>query len=241
VRGSSAALISSRPIVGPPASRTGRGTHYRTRRPGAAVVAGELSPCQELGTAIMGHSDRPAALHLTFVECGLECMAPIMFMRRMMRSTILQRETRTDRQRGEKPVERGDTHALVTRCFRLEEKRRDRRFPDQKTAHPTSRPSPPTTLRIGSLRSRHCYRGYVKRARWWVVRTKLVPTTYRPRVWTTADQVHPLALEAHSSTAVGPECTALVVIMTSSVTSAMPMAAPFKRKPRRYERSSSDT
>jgi hypothetical protein len=42
----------------------------------------------------MGHYDRPAALHLTFVECGLEYMAPIMFMRRMMRPTILQRETR---------------------------------------------------------------------------------------------------------------------------------------------------
>jgi hypothetical protein len=152
----------------------------------------------------MGHNDRPAALHLAFVEYGLECMAPIMFMRRMMRPTFLQRETRANRQRGEKAVERGDTHALVRRCFRLEGKRRDRRFPLQKTVHPKSRPSPPTTLRIGSLRSRHCYRGYVKRARWWVARTKLVPTTCRPRVWTTADQVRPVALEAHSSTAVGP-------------------------------------
>jgi hypothetical protein len=124
-------------LVGPPASRTGRGTRYRTRSPGAAVVAGKLNPCQEPGTAIMGHYDRPAALHLAFVEYGLECMAPIMFMRRMMRPTILQRETRADRQRGEKAVERSDTHALVRRCFRLEGKRRDRRFPDQKTVHPT--------------------------------------------------------------------------------------------------------
>ena len=67
----------------------------------------------------MGHYDRLAALHLAFVEYGLECMAPIMFMRRMMRPTILQRETRADRQRGEKAVERGDTHARVRRCFRL--------------------------------------------------------------------------------------------------------------------------
>ena len=76
-------------LVGPPASRTGRGTRYRTRRPGAAVGAGKLNPCQEPGTAIMGHYDRPAALHLAFVEYGLECMAPIMFMLRMMRLRIL--------------------------------------------------------------------------------------------------------------------------------------------------------
>src|SRR5258708_40054779 len=27
---------------------------------------------------------------------------------------------------------------------------------------------------------RHCYRGHMKPARWWVARTKLVSTTYRP-------------------------------------------------------------
>ena len=52
-------------------------------------------------------------------------MAPIMFIRRMMRPTILQRETRANRQRGEKAVERGDTQALVRRCFRLAGKHRD--------------------------------------------------------------------------------------------------------------------
>src|SRR5712672_481815 len=30
------------------------------------------------------------------------------------------------------------------------------------------------------LRSRHCYRGHRKPARWWVARTKLVSTSYRP-------------------------------------------------------------
>jgi hypothetical protein len=88
----------------------------------------------------------------------------------------------------------------VSACFRLEEsvelvdllirKRRIQRNAHYLRQRPASVP----------LCSRHCYRGCVKRARWWVDRTKLVPTTYRPGVWTTADQVRPVLLEAHSST-----------------------------------------
>src|SRR5437773_2411227 len=119
----------------------------------------------------------------------LPSMAPIMFMRRMMRPTILcassvdsttgsfwptpddwhpaarQRETRADRQRGEKAVERGDTHALVRPCLRLEEnvelvdflirKRRIQRHAQHLRLPRASVP----------LRSCHRYRAYVKPAR----------------------------------------------------------------------------
>src|SRR5271170_2222292 len=93
---------------------------------------------------------------------------------------------------GEKTVECGDIHALLRPCLRREKSVElvDFLIRKQRIQHPSDHlqqrraPVP--------LRSCHCYRGCAKPARWRVDRTKLVPTTYRPRVWTTADQVRPV-------------------------------------------------